>query len=84
MILNRIAPFTEPILRDNQIRFRRGHSTTSHILALKRILEGARYKNIYAVLLFIDFHKAFDNIHGIILMKILRAHGILVKLIENM
>ena len=45
----------EPLLRDNQKGFRRGRSTTSHILALRRILEGARDKNISAVMLFIDF-----------------------------
>ena len=87
MILNRITPYVEPILRDNQNGFRRGRSTTSHILALRRILEGARDKNLSAVLLFIDFRKAFDSIHRNILMKILRAYGIpseLVHLIENM
>ena len=87
MILNRIRPFLERILRHNQNGFRAGRSTTSHIRALRRILEGARDKNLAAVLLFIDFRKAFDSIHRGLLMKILRAYGIpekIVHLIENM
>ena len=88
MILNRIAPFIESILRDKQNGFRRGCSTTSPMLALRRILEGARDKNLSAVLLFIDFRKAFDSIHRNIIMTILCAcYSIphkLVNLIENM
>ena len=40
MILNRIQPEIEKKLRDNQNGFREGRSTTSHILTLRRILEG--------------------------------------------
>ena len=76
MILNRIQPVIERILRDNQNGFRVGRSTTSHILALRRLLEGARSRNLPAVLLFIDFKKAFDSIHRGVMLKILRAYGI--------
>ena len=34
MILNRIQPFTNPLLRHNQNGFRPGRSTTTHILTL--------------------------------------------------
>ena len=87
MILNRIKPAIEKILRINQNGFREGRSTTSHILCLRRILEGARDKNLTALLLFIDFKKAFDSIHRGILMKILLAYGIpepIVRLIDAM
>ena len=87
MILNRVKPCLEKLLRDNQNGFRPGRSTTSHILALRRILEGAQAKNLSAVMLFIDFKKAFDSVHRGILMKILRAYGIpemIVELIETM
>ena len=87
MILNRIKKPMEKILRDNQNGFRPGRSTNSHILALRRILEGAKAKNLPAVLTFIDFKKAFDSVHRGILMKILRAYGIpseIVDLIERM
>ena len=73
MILNRIRPAIEGILRINQNGFREGRSTTSHILCLRRILEGARDRNLSALLLFIDFKKAFDSVHRGILMKILLA-----------
>lgn len=87
MILNRIKPSIENLLRDNQNGFRPGRSTTSHILALRRILEGVKAKNLTAVMLFIDFKKAFDSVHRGILMKILRAYGIpeeIVGLIESL
>ena len=87
MILNRIKPSLENLLRINQNGFRPGRSTTSHILALRRILEGAKAKNLSAVLTFIDFKKAFDSVHRGLLMKILRAYGIpdaIVNLIDKM
>ena len=82
-----IKPSLEKILRIHQNRFRPGRSTTSHILALRRILEGAKAKNLSAALTFIDFKKAFDSIHRGIFMKILRAYGIpdtIVNLIDRM
>ena len=39
MILNRLVPFIDPILRKNQNGFRRGRSTLSQILCLRRIIE---------------------------------------------
>ena len=59
MLLNRIKPRLEEVLRDNQNGFRPGRSTTSHILALRRIIEGAKAKNLKATMVFIDFKKAF-------------------------
>ncbi|KAL5268071.1 hypothetical protein ACHWQZ_G004952 [Mnemiopsis leidyi] len=87
MIHNRIRPAMENVLRINQNGFREGRSTTSHILCLRRILEGARDKNLSALFLFIDFKKAFDSVHRGVLMKILLAYGIprnIVKVIEAM
>ena len=63
MILNRIKPAMEDILRINQNGFRESRSTTSHILGLRRVFEGARDKDLTAVMLFIDFKKAFDSVH---------------------
>ena len=64
MILNRIKPAMEDILRINQNGFRESRSTTSHILGLRRVFERARDKDLIAVMLFIDLKKAFDSVYS--------------------
>ena len=76
MLLNRIRPVIDPLLRKNQNGFRPGRTTTSQILALRRLIEGVKDKNLPAIITFIDFKKAFDTIHREKLMEILRAYGI--------
>ena len=76
MILHRIRPYIETKLLDSQNGFREGRSTTSHILTLRRILEGAKRKQLPVAMAFIDFVKAFDSINRSSLMKILRAYGL--------
>ena len=63
LLCNRIEPKIDNILRKNQNGFQRNKSTTSQILTLRRILEGVRSKNRRAIILFVDFTKAFDSIH---------------------
>ena len=63
VILNRIQPKVDPHLRSNQNGFRQGRSTTAHILALRRLLEGVKERNLKATLVFINFKKAFDSIY---------------------
>ena len=55
---------------------RRNRSTTSKILTIRRILEGVRAKNLQAILIFVDFTKAFDSIHRGKMEQILLAYGI--------
>ena len=57
-------------------------STTAHILALCRIIEGVKRNNLKAVFLFVDFNKAFDSIHRGKMMKILWAYGIPEQLVN--
>ena len=74
MLLNR--PKIEDILRKNQNRFRTNRSTTGQILTIRRLIEGVKSKNVPAILLFIDFSKAFDSIDRFKLKYILSAYGI--------
>ena len=62
LILNRLLPKVEPLLRKNQNGFRAGRSTLSQILALRRIIEEITNFNKEAVFIFVDFSKAFDSI----------------------
>ena len=50
--------------------------TMGQILTIRRILDGVRADNLPAVLLFIDFSKAFDSIHRGKMRDILIAYGI--------
>ena len=77
----------EPLLRPNQNGFRAERSTTSHILALRRLIEGIKDKQLECIITFIDFKKAFDSVHRGKMLKILKAYGIpdgIVKAIDIM
>ena len=63
MLLNRIRPVVDIILRTNQNGFRTNRSTAGQILTVRRIIEGANVKNLTATILFIDFSKALYSIH---------------------
>ena len=76
MLLNRIRPKIDPVLRKNQNGFRTNRSTSGQILTIRRILEGIKSKNLPATLLFIDFSKAFDSIHRGKMKEILSAYGV--------
>ena len=62
LLLNRLLPKVDPLLRNNQNGFRAGRSTLSQILALRRIIEEITNCNKEAVFIFVDFSKAFDSI----------------------
>ena len=76
LLFNRIEPEIEKILWKNQNGFRRNRCTTSQILTISWILEGFRAKNLEATLLFVDFSKAFDSIHGGKMEQILLANDL--------
>ena len=82
MILNRIRPKIDHHLRTNQNGFRPGRSTISHILTLRRLIEGVKSKNLKAVIVFIDFKKAFDSVHRGKMFNILKAYDIPENLVN--
>ena len=82
MLLNRICPILDPILRNNQNGFRQERTTVGQILAIRRILEGVKSKNVPIVFTFIDFKKAFDSVHRGKMIKILRSYGIPDKIVN--
>ena len=81
LILNRIRPVLDPLLRNSQNGFRLKRSTVGQILALRRILEGVKEKNMSCIITFIDFKKAFDTVHRGKLIEILRAYGVPEKVV---
>ena len=81
LILNRIRPQIDKHLRPSQNGFRPGRSTTAHILALRRLIEGVKKNNLKAAIIFVDFRKAFDSIHRGRMMKILKAYDVPEKLL---
>ena len=82
MLLNRIRPILDPLLRNNQNGFRQERTTVGQILAIRRILEGVKSKNVPVVFTFIDFKKAFDSVHRGKMITILRSYGIPDKIVN--
>ena len=73
----RIADAIDQHLRFEQNGFRRGRSTTQHVLALRRLIEETELsKTGELYLLFVDFSKAFDTISWSQLWAILRAYRV--------
>ena len=83
LLLNRIRPEVDPLLRKNQNGFRTNRSTSGQILTIRRVLEGVNAKNLPATLLFIDFSKAFDSIHRERMKNILLAYGIPLETVNG-
>ena len=81
IILNRLQPKIDKHLRPNQNGFRPGRSTTSHILALHRLIEGVKSRNEKAIILYVNFRKAFDAIYRCMMMTILKAYNLPPRLL---
>ena len=77
LLCNSMELKIEKILRKNQNGFQRNRSTISQILIICWILEGIHAKNLEAIILFIDFSKAFDSIHRRKIEQILLIHSLL-------
>ena len=82
LLLNRIRPTIDEVLSPNQNGFHTDRSTAAHILALRRLVKELKNHQKEAVLLFIDFKKAFDSIDRNVMFKILEAYGIPPEIVE--
>ena len=76
LLLNRRIPSVELILRRNQNGFRRGRSTLSQILCLRRLIEESDLSKLDLALVFVDFSKAFDSVDRSKMFEILKLYGI--------
>ena len=81
LLLNRLVPAVDPLLRNNQNGFRRGRSTISQILALRRIIEEMKRLNRDFTICFVDFRKAFDSVNREAMFNILPLYGIPLPII---
>ena len=82
VLLNRIRPTIDKLLRPNQAGFRQGRSCAQQIHILRRLFEGAKSRNIPLYVTFIDFKKAFDSINRVMMFAILRHYGIPEKIVN--
>ena len=76
ILLNRIRPHVDPILRKNQAGFRPGRSCAQQTHILRRIMDGFKEYQLPLTVTFVDFEKAFDSINRTTMFSVLRHYGI--------
>jgi len=82
ILLSRLIPYAEEIIRDHQCRFWHNSSTTDRIFCIHQILDKKLEYNEAVHQLFIDFRKAYDSVRREVLYNILIEFGIPMKLVR--
>ena len=83
ILIARITPGLEEILRSNQAGFRHGRSCAEQIFVVRQLFERCKEFNshpIYAC--FVDYKAAFDSVDRTILWETLESYGIPTKYIN--
>ena len=82
MILNKIRPVIDSLLRPTQNAFRPARSTSSHVLGLRIIAEEVRHHKKVALIISIGFKKAyaFDSVERKKDSYIRLPYGILLEI----
>ena len=81
-IITRLHDAVDGMLREEQAGFRSGRSTTEHIFVLRNVIEQSLEWNASLYTCFVDYEKAFDNVHRETLWRIMQSYGIPSKFIR--
>lgn len=87
IILNRLKPYAENIIAEEQAGFRAGRSTTEQIFNLRILSEKYQEHDLGLYHVFIDFKKAFDRVWHDALLATMNSYNInsnIIKIIQNL
>ena len=79
ILLSRLTPYAEEIIRDHQRKFQCSRSTTDHIFCICQTLKKKWEYSEAVHQLFINFKKAHDSVRREVLYNILIEFGILIN-----
>lgn len=82
LILDRITPYAETILRKEQAGFRPNRSCSDHTTTLRILIEQSLEYNSSLYLLFVDFERAFDTVSRDAIWASLYCKGFPEKIIN--
>ena len=71
ILLNRIKPRAEVLLRENQCGFRKGRGCTDQLFSLRVLMEKAREYHHPVYICFVDLRKVYDSVHRSTLWSVL-------------
>lgn len=82
LILQRLAPIIEPLIRQEQAGFRPGRSCADQINTIRIIVEQSQEYNSHLYMLFVDFERAFDTVYRPAIWATLRSKGVPDKIVD--